>query len=188
MPFSAGGLTQTFSGTLSIVDYRGERATVTVPVLPSNFSDANANLTTIAEAVGDIINGDIIRLELKGTQQVAVSQAVTQDEAEGSVRSKAVFTFQDVNGRSYIVSLPTPDASIFLASNPQVVDINNADVQSFRDAVLDAIDDGIGPGSALVKGVFSSRSRQTANVPTVPPAPVEPASGANDEGPGIPGA
>jgi len=144
--------------TVSMLASGGDIASVSVAGFDSTVT--GAQLTTLQEAVGSISNAGVIAQNVTVKRETAKQNATVLDESFSSAGTKAIFLFQDDTMTTKQLSVPAPDASIFLADGI-TVDTANALVTAFKNAVLAVINAGAVAGTyTLVRGYRAEHSRK----------------------------
>jgi len=141
-----------------------------------------AQTAALGNALGDFINGAVIKTSRAFDIFDNVAGRVAYDETYSGVAQKAVLVFQNAVRRTRTFEIPCPDASNFLADR-QTIDRNNPRVAALVTAILAIINEDDGP-YALTRGFLSEQSRTSRTNP-IPPTLIEPSN--TDNPPDDPG-
>lgn len=154
----------------SIMGADGRIATATIVNRDGDEITA-AQTNALANALGDFVNGAVIKTSRSFDIFDNVAGRIAYDETYSGVAQKAALVFQNATRRTRVFEVPCPDASNFL-SDRQTIDRNNPRVVALVNAIKAIIDEDDGP-YALTRGFLSEQARTSRTNP-IPPTLIEP--------------
>jgi len=119
-----------------VVDAKGDRSTVTIPI-PNTvaLTDLSDAVTDMAELISAVVTGGIVGAGVR--IEVDVSSVVTTVAgAISDVQEKARFVFRGENGFLKSLGLPTFSEDLFVAAST-AVDLTDTNVAAFVTAMTD---------------------------------------------------
>lgn len=161
---------------VSFRDIAGEVARIVFEV---GTPPSSTQLATFVAALANVSNARVERIHVAGVTRYA--SVPLFDEAYASASVKLIMVFQTDTGLTRLISVPAPDASLFLPDGV-TVDTENPNVA----ALVSAYRSIVGSDFTLRRGILSIRSRRIF-ARQLAPGVAEPESGQlPPPGPGLP--